>query len=239
MIWNWKRQGRKLAVRGQHRFDTPKPLQKDAPSGDTAFHRLISIRGCTGTVLGLMPSSDERSTTLADCICKSLSGPGLEQVEHVATDCPSKKLDDDLSLVLPALSGLSLDPTHAAMRYEQATGGRKTAGSVLLRSLMAKFAGYDPEIVHNQWGPMYRGDSGVMLSPREATLRRHIIGSSMPLRWAKRVINEASTLVVWPTLVQFVEALVALSCVHADEMSRKLEGSKMTAGKSLLVAPKS
>lgn len=41
--------------------------------------------------------------------------------------------------------------------------------------------------------------------------------------------------------VQFVEALAALSCVHADEMSRKLEGSKMTVGKSLhaLVAPKS
>lgn len=119
---------------GQHRFDTPKPLQKDAPFGDTAFHRVISIRGCTGAVLGRTPSSDERSTTLAECICKSLSGPGLEQVEHVATDCPSKKLDDDLSVVLPALSGLSLDPTHAAMQYEQATGGRKTAGSVLLRS---------------------------------------------------------------------------------------------------------
>lgn len=110
-----------FSLLGLHRFDTPKPLQKDAPSGDTAFHRLISIPGCTGAVLGLMPSSDERSTTLADCICKSLSGPGLEQVEHVATDCPSKKLDDDLSVVLPALSGLSLDPTHAAMRHEQAT----------------------------------------------------------------------------------------------------------------------
>ena len=228
-----------FSLLGQQRFDTPKPLQKDASPGDIAFHRVISIRGCTGAVLGLMPSSDERSTTLADCICKSLSGPGLEQVEHVATDCPSKKLDDDLSVVLPALSGLSLDPTHAAMRYEQATAGRKTAGSVLLRSFMAKFAGYDPAIVHNQWGPMYRGDSGVMLSPPEVTLRGHILGSSMPLRRAKRVINEASKLVVWPTRLQFVEALAALSCVHADEMSRKLEGSKMTVGKSLhaLVAP--
>ena len=69
-----------FSLLGQHRFDTPKPLQKDAPSSDTAFHRVISIRGCTGAVLGLMPSLDERSTTLADCICKSLSGPGLEQV---------------------------------------------------------------------------------------------------------------------------------------------------------------
>ena len=37
-----------FSLLGQHRFDTPKPLQKDTPSSDTAFHRVISIRGCTG-----------------------------------------------------------------------------------------------------------------------------------------------------------------------------------------------
>ena len=132
-------------------------LRESDGGADEAVHQVISIRGRSGSVLGLLSAKDEGAPEIARCVQQTLSQRGLEQVERIATDPPSVKLHSVLGLVLPHLRGLSLDPTHAAMRYEQATSGRKTAGSILLRSFMAKF-----------WSSCGRGDLGANVHRRRA-----------------------------------------------------------------------
>ena len=145
------------------------------------------------------------------CIKESLPEVEVSQVVHVATDAPSKKLHVALAACLPCFEALSLDATHAAMRYEHATGGRKTGGSVLLRSFMEKFAGFDETVDRNSWGPMYDGSSQCSLSPQESKLREHICGQAIAQRKARRIVAEAARLQVWPTRIQFIEALASLA----------------------------
>lgn len=229
-----------FSLLGQARFDAPKSVRDTFPfHGDAAVTRVISIRGRTGSVLGLLPAADESSGELVRCIKESLPACAWDQIQHIATDNPSAKLHEDFAAAFPHFRGLSLDPTHAAMRYEEGTGGRKTAGSMLLRSFMAKFAAHDVEVQGNIWGPFFTGQSKETLSPQENRLRDQILSSSMPKRRAKRVLEEAEKLQVWPTRIQFLEALAALSSEHKADMSRKVEGTRITIAKTLhvLAAP--
>lgn len=43
-------------------------------------------------------------------------------------------------------------------------------------------------------------------------------------------------LLVWPTRIQFIEELAALSSAYFSELGRKLEGRKLTVGKMLYAA---
>jgi hypothetical protein len=223
-----------FSLLGQARFDAPASVRDTYPfHSEVALTRVISIRGRSGCVLGLVPAADEGADELIRCIRESLPEDGLKQVVHVATDAPSKKLHLALAASLPSFEGLSLDATHAAMRYEQATGGRKTAGSVLLRAFLTKFAGHDVTVNTSIWGPMYDGSRQCSLSPQETQLREQISTQVMSKRKAQRIVSDAAQLQVWPTRIQFIEALAALSSLHAGEMHRKLEGSKMTVAKML------
>ena len=56
---------------------------------------------------------------------------------------------------------------------------------------------------------------------------------SLSKRKAQRIVSEAAQLQVWPTRIQFIEALAALSSLHAGGMHHKLEGSKTTVAKML------
>ena len=111
-----------------------------------AYTRVLSVRGRTGAVLGLEPAAGESSQDISMCLTKCLPEAGLLQVEHIASDSPSTKLFRALKEVCINLEGLSLDPTHAAMRYEQALGAKKSRGSHLLRSFMTKFTTHDPAV---------------------------------------------------------------------------------------------
>eukprot|EP00435_Cladocopium_sp_Y103_P025845 s3264_g6.t1 len=223
-----------FSLLGQARFDASAETKASYPFGrDTAMTRVISIRGRTGAVLGLLPSVDESPAELCRCIRESLPDEGLLSIRHVATDAPSKKLHGELATMLPNFEGLSLDPTHAAMRYEQATGGRKTEGSMLLRCFMSKFCGYDSSADPKIWGPMFDGNFACQLSPQEQSLRQQIETSSMSKAKAARVIAEVKPLQIWPTRIQFVEALASLSSTFKSEMTRKLEGTKMTVARML------
>ena len=51
-----------FSLLGQARFDAPKSVRDTFPfHGDAAVTRVISIRGRTGSVLGLLPAADESS----------------------------------------------------------------------------------------------------------------------------------------------------------------------------------
>ena len=62
---------------------------------------VISVRGRSGAVLGLLPAVDESAASVARCLEASLPAAGLCQVLHVATDNPSAKLSNVLQETLP------------------------------------------------------------------------------------------------------------------------------------------
>ena len=138
------------------------------------------------------------------CLTKCLPDAGLLQVEHIASDSPSTKLFRALKEICFNLEGLCLDPTHAAMRYEQALGAKKSIGSHLLRSFMTKFTNHDPAVTSNIWGPWYQGGAAPPLTAQEQALRHHIQERSFTKIRASKVLAAAEKLVAWPTRLQFL-----------------------------------
>ena len=223
-----------LPLMGQAKFTEPKAVRDTYPFPDhESFKRVISTRGRTGAVLGLLPAIDEAAHTAAACIQACLPYGGVQQVEHIASDNPSHKLFTTLMEALPCLKSIALDPTHAAMRYEQASHGRRTRGSQLLRRLMVKFTTHDQAVTTNIWGPFYDGLPGHKLSGQEQSLRDAILDGSMSTARARRVLGSVEYLRVWPTRIQFIEAVAALSSENRSELDKKLEGTKVTVGKML------
>ena len=219
-----------LPILGQGKFSDPEHVRASFPfHGKEACTRVVTLRGRSGAVLGMEPVHSESGADLRACLLKALPEEALQQVQHVATDNPSKQLLEDLRVACPKLTGVSLDPTHTAMKYEQALGGRKSAGSSLVRSLMAKFCSHDPALEGNIWGCMYMGSNPVPLSAQEVRVREHILTSSWPRARSARIL----ALSVWPTRLQFVEAIAALSATHSTDMTRKLEGTKLNVARLL------
>ena len=226
-----------LPILGQARFNAPAHEREAAPISDSdSVRRVITVRGRTGAVLGLVPAMSEAAEELRRCLQTALTENALQHVRHVATDSPSGKLLATLSTIMPSLEGVSLDPTHTAMRYEQATNGRRTKGSALLRSLMAKFSAHDPEFSSNIWGPFFGEQSAPALTAAERQLRSCISDGSMSAHRASRILANADKLCIWPTRIQYIEAMAALASRHRTELGRKLEGSKMTVAQILLTA---
>lgn len=127
------------------------------------------------------------------CVLDALA-EALQRVKYVASDCPSAKLMGQLQAVLPNLQALGLDATHAAMHYEPATNGRKTAGSALLRKFLAKFWLRDNALAVNIWGAPYDGS----LPARENALREHIIKGTLAGAAARGLVDGLSA---WPTRI--------------------------------------
>ncbi|CAJ1441782.1 unnamed protein product [Effrenium voratum] len=187
----------------------------------------------SGAVLGLAPAIGERAEHIVSCVVDALPAEALQRVKYVASDCPSAKLMGQLQAVLPNLQALVLDGTHAAMHYEQATNGRKTAGSALLRKFLAKFCPRDNALAVNIWGAPYDGSLPARLSAPENALREHIIKGTLGLRRARHVLASVDGLSAWPTRIQFIEAVAALAREHSKNLERKIEGTRETVGKIL------
>ncbi|CAK9064522.1 Uncharacterized protein SCF082_LOCUS33199 [Durusdinium trenchii] len=226
-----------FGVLGQAKFNDPAAVQQQFPfHGADAFARVISIKGRTGAVVGLLPAAGEGPEEIATCITTALPPQALHQVKHVSVDAPSASLVEELRKVLPSLQGVSLDATHIAMRYEQSSGSRKTQGSMLLRKCLHKFQGHDPRLGSDVWGPMFAGKDARRLSAQEEGLRSQILTGKMSGARASRVLVSIEELQVWPTRIQFIEALAALSSTYFSEMGRKLEGRMLTVGRMLYTA---
>lgn len=200
---------------------------------DDAYSRVISVRGRTGAVLALEPSQGEAGLHVAACLQKCLPPEGLQQVEHMATDLPSRKFLTDVRSVCPNLKILSLDPTHTAMKYEQALGGKKSQGSSLMRQLLVKFTTHDANVQGNIWGPVYEGGVAPAQTEQEKRLRAQILDASMSKYRARRVLQAMEALLLWPTRIEFIEAVAALAAIYQQDMQRKLDGTRLTVAKVL------
>lgn len=104
----------------------------------------------------------------------------------------------------------------------------------MLRRFMAKFCGKDSSWPANLWGNFYDGSTLARLSAPEQSLRELITEGTMPLRRARRIIRDAEDLLVWPTRIQFIEALAALARERSKDMGRKVPGTRTTVAKILL-----
>ena len=218
-----------LSLLGQPKFNDPPSVRQQFPyTGESDITRVISIRGRSGAVLGLIPAAGEGPSHILHCLQSALPERGLQQVEHIAVDNPSGKLFQELKGALCKLTSVSLDPTHACMHYEQALGKHRSAGSGTLRKFMAKFCGRDPDITANIWGPMFEGNNCPRITGQEQKLREEIKSGSMPARKAQQVLSASDALKVWPTRLQFVEAIAALAAVHSEDLARKIDGTKIT-----------
>lgn len=223
-----------LSLLGQAKFTASQEERDAQPFSDQeSFYRVISVRGRSGAVLALQPSRSESAEELAQVLRLALPQEALVQTRHLASDNPSAKLFAAMSQLLPHLEGLSLDPTHGAMRYEQATNGRKTRGSQVLRGLLAKFSSYDPAIRSNIWGDMFTGLEERPLLPQEQRLQQDIQTGGMSARRARGVLTKVENLKVWPTRIQYIEALAALAATIGTELTRKIYGTKITVAKIL------
>ena len=170
------------------------------------MNRVISIRGRSGSVLGLFPAVDESSEEIWRGIKHSFPEAGICQVEQ--------KLHVQLTAVLPQFQGLSLDPTHAAMHYEQATFlVERLLNFVLRRRFMAKFTGI--------WRLNPRGclteQENMICHHKKQSYASRFSQHLCPEEEQLFVIQDPGELDVWPTRIQFIEAVAALASQQWEE----------------------
>ena len=96
-----------------------------------------------------------------------------------------------------------------------------------------KFTSHDPAVLANIWGPVYDGGAPPPFNEQEKMLRSNILDGSMSKARARRVVENADTLLLWPTRIQFLEALAALAVSFPGDTVRKLDGTKLTVAKML------
>eukprot|EP00439_Symbiodinium_sp_Y106_P050718 s2860_g6.t1 len=95
-----------------------KVLGQESYRAETAWRRLLTVRGRTGAVLLLHPLQNESSEQLVDVLEGSFTADQIALMVHVATDSPSEKLYTHLKTICPRLACLMLDPVHLAIVYE-------------------------------------------------------------------------------------------------------------------------
>ena len=196
-------------------------------NGADAIHTVVTVRGRSGAVVGFWPLLSEKAEHLQEAFLCNLPQAALAQVQCVATDAPSSHMFSLLQSIMPNLQCLCLDPVHLAIKYEYATGRRRTKGSGRLRACLGKFNATDASFAAGHWGPFFSGASATSLSAREACLREQIRSGGMATRKASSILQQVEEKVVWANRTEFVESLAAISKMFRHEVERKGEKKGM------------
>jgi len=226
-----------LRLDRQASYRAPASVRAEAAFDDaSSYRRLLTVRGRTGGVLLMQPVREEKTVCIEECMASCLPLEGLAQVRFAFSDDPSTALFQGLKRVCPSLEYLALDPTHLAIVYEYATWRKRTAGSRLLRVIMAKFSKVDRTLSGRTWGPPFQGIGEKELDHEEQLARSRILDGSMPRARALRTLETMSAERPFASRVEFLEALAALSCLHPEDMKRKVTGSNKEMSKILWCA---
>ena len=188
-----------------------------------AIHTVVTVRGRSGAVVGFWPLISEKAEHLQEAFLRNLPQAALDQVQCVATDAPSSLMFSLLRSIMPNLQCLCLDPVHLAIKYEYATGRRRTKGSASLRACLGKFNSSDSTATAERWGALFTGQHATPLSARETTLREQILSGGMSASKASSILQQAEAKVVWASRTEFTEALAAISKIFRNEVERKGE----------------
>ena len=125
------------------------------------------------------PMQEENTSCIVGALTRSLPSTGLAQVRYVFCDDPCAALFQGMQSAMPNLQCMALDPTRLAMVYEYATWRKRTAGSKMLRNVLAKFSKVDTSYLPDHWGAPYCGGHVRELNAQEAAFRDKILHGSM------------------------------------------------------------
>lgn len=226
-----------MNVQGQANYRASAQVRNAACFDDqNSSRRVLTIRGRTGAVLGILPVPSEESPKIRECLAKVFSTQALSQVRYLATDNPFPKLFRELADVCPNLRCLCLDPVHLAIVYEYAQWGKKTAGSKILRCLLQKVNQIAPQMRSDSWGQFFTGSAPPSLSRDEERVRKLILDGSMGAARAKRILENLDVNVPLFCRVTFIEVLAALCAAYPKEVCRKVTGSNKEIRKLLWAA---
>ena len=215
-----------LSIVGQASYRAPAAVRGQAAFDDiNSKRRVLTLRGRTNAVVGMVPIAEETAELVAAAIANLLSYRARVTVKHVACDNPSAKLFDALTTIFPNLQTMALDAVHLPIVYEYATWRKRTAGSRYLRRIMAKFTKVDPETGAEAWGDNYNGRGAAPLDRAEESMRAKVLDGSMSRARADMVHDALDSQRPFYTRVEFVEALAALSSLFWDEVQRRVTGA--------------
>ena len=223
-----------LKLKGQASYRASKAEREAAPFGDdTAWRRILTVRGRTGAVLMMRPVPSEKTEAVVEALTQEFSEDELNLIRYVATDSPSSKFYSELKAVCPQLLAISLDPIHLAIVYEYAQWHKKTPGSKLLRRVLSKTVAVDRRLRSDTWGDWYTGEISKPLSRHEEAAREHILKCSMPAGEARRLLDELDSSTPFVTRLHFFRCLAAICSLHHQEVFGKVTGSNKEVSKVL------
>ena len=227
-----------MVVLGQASYRAPASVRNAACFNDAeSLRRVLTIRGRTGAVLGIVPIRAEDAPSVVQAIEQSLSQEALNQVKYISTDSPSAKLFQDLRAICPNLQCLCLDPVHLAIVYEYAQWGKRSPGSKVLRCLLNKINQTDPTCGARSWGRFYTGDSPPSLTREEERARASILNSgSIGVARSERILNSLDGSAPLFCRITFIETLAAICKKYSVEVSRKVTGTSKEVRKVLWAA---
>ena len=104
-----------------------------------SMHVVVTVRGLSGSLVGIGARSAEGFADVKRVIFKELTVAQLEMVQHICVDNPSAELWGALKAVCRNLFGLSLDLLRPVYAWESANGETKTPGSDFFHEIMSKW----------------------------------------------------------------------------------------------------
>jgi hypothetical protein len=224
-------------IQGQASHRAPAAVRNAACFDDeSSLRRVLTIRGRTGAVVGMVPISHEDANRVAATFTSHLSPIALAQVKFVASDSPSLKLFREIKAVCRHLQCISLDPVHLAIVYEYAQWGKKSAGSRVLRHLLKKCGQQGLSKSMDSWGPFFSGLRPAALSREEEQARQKILDGSMSQARAKRILEALDANTPLLSRITFVETLAAICTCFPNEVSRRVTGTNKEVRKILWAA---
>ena len=129
-----------MGLRGQTRPGrTSNSSSPSALEPEEQVRRVLTVRGCTGALLGLEMIQEETPQEVIPAL-RAVVPPAMRgQVLFVCTDAPSQEMWSSLKTLCPQLVAMCLDTEHLLMKYKSANGNHPSPGSRMLSRIMAKF----------------------------------------------------------------------------------------------------
>ena len=143
-------------IQGQASHRAPAAVRNAACFDDeSSLRRVLTIRGRTGAVVGMVPISHEDANRVAATFTSHLSPIALAQVKFVASDSPSLKLFREIKAVCRHLQCISLDPSAPGHRVRIRPVGQEICGLQGAQASSEKMRSARPVQKHGFLGPIF------------------------------------------------------------------------------------
>ena len=223
-----------MKLKGQESYRRPKGVRNAAPfADDTAWRKLLTVRGRSGAVLMMQPVISEKTEHVSEAFTQHFSSTALTMIQYIATDSPSPKFFEGMADICPNLKGMCLDPIHLAIVYEYAQWNKRTPGSKQLRRLLHKVISVCRRFPSDTWGDLYTGAESRPLNQEETLARSEIWDLSMRRNRAIQILDALDYSEPFVTRVSFIRSLAALCALYDKEVVRKVTGANKEVHKVL------